>query len=214
MNKLCCFLLCASLLAAAEKGPPVSQAGNEKLAITATVYCGKDDVKQLLGSDLGGYFIVVKVDLSPKGATPLAVSQDDFVLRSYKDGQKSQPFAPSQIAGHAALIVRSTGGGGVGADQGNPQWGGPGMGIPFPGSGGSFGSSTADTSSADATVTTGDMKKEDPLLALLKAKTLPEKKTASPLSGLLYFSLDGKHKPKDLVLQYSGPAGRLSLEFK
>jgi hypothetical protein len=88
------------------------------------------------------------------------------------------------------------------------------MGIPFPGSGGSFGSATSDTSSADATVTTGDMKKEDPLLALLKAKTLPEKKTSSPISGLLYFSLDGKHKPKDLVLQYSGPAGRLSLEFK
>ena len=34
------------------------------------------------------------------------------------------------------------------------------------------------------------------------------------ISGLLYFPLDGKHKMKDLELLYSGPAGRLELDFK
>ena len=50
--------------------------------------------------------------------------------------------------------------------------------------------------------------------AVLKTKILEEKKTTEPLSGLLYFSLEGKHKPKDLTLQYNGPAGRLVLAFK
>jgi hypothetical protein len=212
------ILLSAAFLWAASKspiGPVTTQAGNDKLAITATVYCTKDEVKEQLGSDLGGYFIVVKVDLTPKGK--LAVSPDDFLLRSYKDGQKSQPFAPSQIAGRAALVVRSTGNGGsVAADAGGPVWG-PGLGGPmwFPGSGGvSGGSATSDTSSAEAKIDTNANAKEDPLLAVLKAKILPDKQTAEPLSGLLYFSLEGKYKAKDLVLQYNGPAGKLQLEFK
>jgi hypothetical protein len=43
---------------------------------------------------------------------------------------------------------------------------------------------------------------------------MPEKSTAEPVSGLLYFQLEGKHKPKDLELRYSGPAGRISLRFR
>ena len=56
--------------------------------------------------------------------------------------------------------------------------------------------------------------REDPLLAVLKEKVLAEKEIAEPLSGLLYFLLEGKHKPKELELMYKGPAGRLSLRFK
>jgi hypothetical protein len=218
MRNIVFLFVSAALLSAADKGPAVSQAANDDLALTATVYTGKDAVKEQLGSDLGGYFILVKVDLTPKGGKPIAISRDDFLLRSYKDGQKSQPFAPAQIAGRGALVVSSTGSGGMGADQGGPVWGpGPGMGGPprrLPGQDGGFGSTTADTSSAQATVSTGGMQKEDPILAVLKEKILPEKKTAEPVSGLLYFSLEGKHKPKDLVLQYNGPAGKLKLTFK
>jgi hypothetical protein len=218
MRNTLVLLLSAASLWAADKGPPVAQAANDDLALTATLYYGKDAVREQLGSDLGGYFILVKVDLIPKGGKPIAVSRDDFLLRSYKDGQKSQPFAPTQIAGRSALVVSSTGGGGIGAEQGGPVWGGgPGIGgTPrrMPGSDGGFGSSTADTSSAQATVNNGGMQKEDPILAVLKEKILPEKQTAEPVSGLLYFSLEGKHKPKDLVLQYTGPAGKLKLTFK
>ena len=85
----------------------------------------------------------------------------------------------------------------------------------FPGSGGaSAGTGTSDTSSAEAKIDTNANAKEDPLLAVLKAKIFPEKQTVEPVSGLLYFSLEGKYKAKDLVLQYNGPAGRLQLEFK
>jgi hypothetical protein len=212
-------LLSAAFACAAEKGPSVAQASNDGVALTATVFTARDEVREQLGSDLGGYFIVVKVDLAPKGGKPLTINYDDFLLRSYKDGQKSQPFAPTQIAGRGSLVVSSTaGGGGIGADQGGPIWGpGPGMGGPaqrLPGQGGGFGSTTADTSSAQATVSDGGKQKEDPILAVLKQKILPEKKTSEPVSGLLYFSLEGKHKPKDLVLQYSSPAGKLTLTFK
>ena len=217
-NIVIAVLAAAALAGAADKGPITNQAANDKLAITATAYCTKDEVKSQIGSDLNGYFIVVKLDLRPKGDKPLTINRDDFLLRSYKDGQKSTPFAPSQIAGRASLIVTSTAGGGMAADRGGPVWGGgPGIGGPpmrMPGQDGTLGSSTADTSSADSTVKTGGMEKEDPLLAVLKQKILPEKQTADPLSGLLYFSLEGKHKAKDVVLQYHGPAGKLELTFK
>jgi hypothetical protein len=55
---------------------------------------------------------------------------------------------------------------------------------------------------------------QDPLLTALKAKVLPEKETTEPLSGLLYFYLEGKQKPKDLELRYQGSAGKLALRFK
>ena len=65
-----------------------------------------------------------------------------------------------------------------------------------------------------ATVDEGRKQKENPLLAVLKERVLPDKETAEPLAGLLYFSLEGKHKPKQLALQYAGTAGKLILEFK
>jgi hypothetical protein len=216
MRSILIFLLSAAFACAAEKGPSVAQASNDGVALTATVFTARDEVREQLGSDLDGYFIVVKVVLSPKDGKPLAISLDDFLLRSYKDGQKSQPFAPTQIAGRGSLVVSSTGGGGMGADQGGPVWGGPGMGGPqrLPGQNGGFGSTTSDTSSAKATVSDGGKQKEDPILAVLKEKILTEKKTTEPVSGLLYFSLEGKHKPKDLVLQYNNPSGKLTLTFK
>ncbi len=210
------LILGAAALMAADKPPVTVQKANDHLALSATAYCTRDEVKQQIGSDLGGYFIVVSVTLTPKDGKPLAVDRDDFLLRSYKDGQKSGPFEPTQIAGRATLVVSSQGsGGGMAAESGGPSWGG--MGGPpmrMPGSGGGFGSTTSDTDSAKATVNAGAKDKEDPVLAVLKEKILPEKQTTEPVSGLLYFSLEGKHKPKDLILQYEGPAGRMVLSFK
>jgi hypothetical protein len=54
----------------------------------------------------------------------------------------------------------------------------------------------------------------NPLLAVLTAKILPEKELTDTVSGLLYFQMVGKLKPKDLELHYKGPAGKLALRFK
>ncbi len=60
----------------------------------------------------------------------------------------------------------------------------------------------------------GTKAKENPLLATLKERMLPEKTGSEPVAGLLYFPLEGKHKPKELELVYRGPAGKLSIRFK
>ncbi len=212
------LLTLAPLLLGGDKPPIVAQASNQRLALSATVLTDREAIKQELGSDLGGYFVLVRIEITPKDGKPLAVSLDDFLLRSYKDGQKSQPFQPTQIAGRGAVVVTQTyEGGGMGSDPGGPVWGGiPGIGgrpARLPGQSSGIGNS-AGVTGASAKVDDGSKQKEDPLLATLKQKVLQEKETAAPLRGLLYFSLEGKHKPKDLTLQYSGPAGKLQMQFK
>jgi hypothetical protein len=207
------LLISLPLIGAAQKPAPTAQAANNGVAISATLYNGKDAVREQLGSDLGGYFILVKVQLTPKGGKPLVVDRDDFMLRSYKDGQKCQPFAPTQIAGRDSLVVKPSGVGEVSSQADGPVFGAPGgLGLPLPGSGTSVGNSSTMSGTVEGKLETA--KKEDPVLAVLKAKVLPEKKTSEPISGLLYFSLEGKHKPKDLVLQYKTPAGRIELKFR
>jgi hypothetical protein len=213
------LIILSAFAIAADKGPAVSKAGNGQLQVTATLFAGRAAIQRELGSDLGEGFTVVKVDLVPQAGKALLVSRDDFLLRSYKDGQKSEAYAPSQIAGRGTLVVttRVTGGGGTSERRG-PVWGG------MPGTGGQpsrlpsnqppvMGNAAGQTS-ADASADNGEKDKDNPLLALLKEKVLPEKETKEPLSGYLYFSLEGKHKPKDIVLQYKGPAGKLSFAFR
>jgi hypothetical protein len=196
----------------ADKKTPEGSVSNSAVEISAKLYTDKEDVKKILGSDLDGYFTLVDVRLTPKAGSKLAVTRDDFVLRSDKDGQRASPFHPSQIAGSGVLIVKTVDSGSVSTEHGGPVWGPPLGGQPKrigtdgPTIGNSAGGSQADSSS--------EKTKEDPLLTVLKEKVLAEKEIAEPLSGLLYFLLEGKHKPKDLELMYKGPAGRLSLRFK
>jgi hypothetical protein len=51
-------------------------------------------------------------------------------------------------------------------------------------------------------------------LGPLAAKILPDKETKTPIEGLLYFSISGKLKPKDVALVYKGDAGKLVMEFE
>ncbi len=202
------------LSASAKPTPtPVAQAANKSVAISATLYDGKDAVREQLGAELGPTFIVVKVELTPQGPKPLAIDRDDFLLRSYNNGQKCQPFAPSQIAGRSSLSVVPVGGGDTRTERASPTFGIPGLGR-APGNSPAVGNSTSGHTTVE-TRTNDDAanKKEDPILAVLEAKVLPEKPISGPVSGLLYFSLDGKHKPKDLALQYKTPAGLLTLTF-
>jgi hypothetical protein len=196
----------------ADKKPPEGTVSNSALEITAKVYTDKDDIKKILGSDLDGYFTLVDVRMAPKPGTKLAVTRDDFALRSDKDGQRASPFHPSQIAGSAVLVVSSVGSGSLKAENGGPVWGPP-MGGP-PVRAGTDGPTIGNSASGSQASSAPGKNQEDPVLSVLKEKVLPEKEIAEPVSGLLYFLLEGKHKPKDLELMYQGPAGRLSLRFK
>jgi hypothetical protein len=214
---LLAFLSLAAGAAGADKAPSSGKASGERIEIEAVVYADKAAVRELIGAELDG-IAVVQLRVVPRGDEALAVGPDDFLLRSDRDGQRSQPFAPSQIAGNAALVVAS-GSSGRGAYMGQengPIWGGaPGTGG-RPRRMGGDGASAGNVSDekVQTSINSGDKEKENPLLAKLKQKMLPAKQGTEPISGLLYFSLEGKHKPKDLELVYRGPAGKLSIRFK
>ncbi|MEX2262751.1 MAG: hypothetical protein WD696_12415 [Bryobacteraceae bacterium] len=218
LRALAASLVCCVTLLADDKKPVISRAGNDLVAVTASVLSLKD-VAAALGSDLGGYFVVVQVSVEPRSGAPLPVYRDDFLLRTDRDGEKSTPFAPSQIAGSGAMVISSTGeGGAVMGDSRGPVWGG------YPGStdrprrmggdGGVIGNSGG-AGTARASLTTMETGKENPLLAALADKILPEdKECKEEISGLLYFPMEPKQKLKHLELIYTTPAGKLNLRFR
>jgi hypothetical protein len=200
-------LLAASMLCAASKKSGAAKNENESVELSATAYLDPAEIKQLVGSDLEGHYIVVQVRVGPRFGKEMDVRRDDFLLRTDKDGERTKPFVPSQIAGRGALVISPTsGGGGMMGDSG-PSWGAG----PF-GGGGGFGNG-GDPGGATAKMNTGSKDKESPLLKALAEKMLAEKKTEEPVSGLLYFPLE-KQKLKDLELVYTTASGKLSLRFR
>lgn len=208
-------VLTGLLLSAADKKPISAKASNPDLKVECVAHIDKELVKQLLGTDLGGSVAVVEVTLTPRPGKPIKIFGDDFTLHSYKDGQKSQPFTPSQLAGSGAIQLTERPGGGMFAGNPNgPIWGGMGGGRPrrINGDGGQVGN--ANTQSTTEVAAQDDKGKDNPLLDTLKKKSMPEGETDQPVKGYLYFPLEGKHKAKDLALIYRGQAGKLTLEFQ
>lgn len=208
-------LTCCSCLLGADNKRPEGRYINEAIEVSAKLYHDKNSIRELLGSDFDGTIVVVDVAVSPKGDSPLKLYRDDFTLLSEKDGQKSQPFAPSQIAGEGALVISTTGRGGpvMMAEDRGPIWGGT---IDRPRRLGGEGASAGNTGSTEvqATVQTGKGSKANPMLALLKEKVLQEGELEEPVQGLLYFPMEGKHKIKQLEMIYKGPAGKFAIRFK
>lgn len=202
--------------AAKTVAPAVAE--DENLVVEASALLEKEEVTQALGQDAGMDVIVVQVKLRPRGETKIKVDPDDFTLLSRKDGQRSQPMAPSQIAGSGALVVipGSSGGGGVGVlnRRRGPIWGGaPGTGTRPRRIGGDDDGAASGPTQTQASVGEGQAENSS-LLDALKQKALPRTETNEPLSGLLYFFLEGKHKLKQLELMYKSPSGRLVLDFE
>ncbi len=191
------------------------KSADESAEVTASVILDRESIKEALGSDLNGNFVVVDVRVTPKNGK-LDIRRDDFLLRTDRDGERAHPFSPSQIAGRGALVVSQTGGrGGIMGDSAGPVWGGyPGGGRPqrMGGDGGGIGN-TSEVSN-EARVTSGAKDKESPLMKSLSEKVLPEKQTEEPVSGLLYFPMEPKQKLKDLELIYTTPSGKLNVRFR
>jgi len=94
-------LLAFTALAAENKGPATVEQSDEILRIVATLYLDKDSVVKAVGLDPGLQLIVVEVKFSPRGENKVPLWLDDFTLLSHKDGQRSTPLTPTQIAGRA-----------------------------------------------------------------------------------------------------------------
>lgn len=218
MRTLSLALCAAALLTAESKKAVVGTFESDRIQMEATLYSDRSEVKRLLGSDFDGSIMVVDLTVTPIGEEPLDIQHDQFLLFSSKDAQKSPPFHPAQLAGRGALVLGSSASGGtyVGNNPNAPVIGGlPGTGgrpTQIGGNGGTVGGGGGAATSVENQGMTDT--KEDPVLRTLKAKVFPEGKTLKPVSGLLYFGIEGKHKPKDLELFYRGPAGKFAIRFK
>jgi hypothetical protein len=196
-------LLPALLLSAPAKKPTVGsgRGENEDLILSVTLYSTPADVKQLIGDDLGGHYIVAEVKVEPKYGKTINIDRDDFVLHTDSNGEKATPFAPSQIAGREALIVTQTG-----AKERK-------SGIMIGGMGGGMGSGGNDPGATKVTVQNPASVPENPLEKVLKDKILVEQKIDKPASGLLYYPME-KQKLKELELRYGPQETRITLRFK
>jgi hypothetical protein len=206
----CLVATCA--VAGSDERYPLGRSSNDFVEISANLLMDKDQIKQavgvdITGSQLGDNIIVVQVTVRPLGDDPVKIWLDDFLLLSDKDGQRAAPFQPSQIAGAGAIVVK---------DSKDPKTSttaglGPIMGVPFGGP--AFGAGSSAHPSADVEVKDADSTTESPLLVALRQKVLPEKAVTEPVSGLLFFEIDGKVKPKNLELFYKTPSGKLGMRF-
>jgi hypothetical protein len=191
-------------------------ASSDEVDITASVITEKADLQQALGAALPPGVVAVRVRIKPKGDKALKIDREDFFLLKSDDGQRSTPFAPTQLAGNGGLTLYSKQIGGWAAQGNGPIWGGVG-GPPMqgPGTGSTIGNQTAQVEGVEAKAKEGDQKgKADPLLELLKSKELPQKPATDTVEGLLFFPLDGKIKLKNLSLFYKAPTSKLEVRFQ
>jgi hypothetical protein len=198
-----------TLAFAGDRKPLPGQAGNDNIELVGSVIIDRQEIQQALGADLGAGYVVARMKVTPKTEKPLRISSDDFTMVSGKDGQRCSALDPGQIAGKGALVVKraATQPGGAGTRTNGPIWGGIG-----PIQGGSGNHQAADAP-VDPHLESGKDQKDNPLLAVLKAKVVPDTESLEPVEGLLYFLVDGKVKPKDLRIIYQGSAGKLIMEF-
>jgi hypothetical protein len=211
-------LLAVSLALAAAPKPPAKVATatgeNKDVALTVTLYLDPADVERLVGDDLGKHFIIADVKFAPRNGKELLVDRDDFTLRTDSNGAHTTPFAPSQIAGSGALIIREVSGEGEAKTSSSI---GP---FGFPGRKRTESKKNADSKKDKSAqnkepetpakpATEGDK----PLEQTLKEKELPQKKTSQPVSGLLYFEME-KQKMKDLSVTYGPKDDSITLRFK
>jgi hypothetical protein len=199
-----CFamaLLPALFLGAPAKKPTVASGSgeNQDLALTITIYSTPDDVRELIGDDLGGHYIVADVKVVPKYGKEIGIDRDDFVLHTDDNGEKVKPFAPSQIAGREALIVTQDG---AAPKKTGITLGGMGVGMGAGGNGPVETKVTAQKPTAQ----------ENPLAKVLKDKILVEQKITQPASGLLYFPME-KQKLKDLEVRYGPKDSLITVRF-
>lgn len=203
---------------------PSGKGENEKLTVEAKGYFTREAATAALGVDPGENIVIVEVKVTPKEGETYRLSLDEFLLRSDKDGQRATPLEPAQIAGSSVMVITSRGGtqGQVMQEQRRQPYGIPGIPGGRPGAPPSLpdpsrstsGSARADNSEARASIEDQKGSKEQAkLLDVLKEKMLPDGEIKAPVSGLLYFSFEGKHKVKQLELVYSKWPPRAHVRF-
>ncbi len=170
-----------------------------------------NEIQSRLGDDLDREFILVELQVRPLYNSEVILRRDDFLLRSYRNNERSQAQSPDRIAGEAVLVLGEGGaGGGVFSQENQPVFGGglPG-GYPRTGVGGGFGGG-----GGGLPTVTESQRQTGTLADRLGNIELPIGPTREPVSGFLFFQVNPKHKIKHLVLNYDGSAGECKIPFK
>ncbi len=197
------FVLPALLVFAASKKTSTATGENDDMVVTATLYSDPADLKDMVGSDLDGHFVIASVKIQPKYGKTVDIQRDEFLLRCFDGNDTSRPFVGSQIADQSTLVVgKVTEGDGKKA---KPR-------LTLGGMGGMTGPTTT-YDNAPAKVKENHDDTVSQLAKTLDSKILPEKKTDQELSGLLYFAME-KRKLKDMELTYGPKDSRITLRFK
>ena len=211
------FFLCCTVFAA-DKPAPVVRGENKLFAIEAKLFKDRDAVQKLLGEDIEKGIIALEITITPKGTEPMKLWREDFIVRSDKDGQKSEPYDPGQIASGSVLtLVYTSEGGGTHRQDSGPVWGGLGGTQPsrLPGDGGGFGNAgTVERVSGSNKIDGEADDSENALLEQLRATQLKEGEISGPETGLLFYPLEGKHKVRQIWLHYTGEGGKIDLQFR
>src|SRR5580700_8283215 len=71
-----------------DQKPAEARGENESVVIEASLYGTPESVKEVLGSDLDGHYIVVAVKVTPRFGKIVPITRDDFMLKTDKDGEK------------------------------------------------------------------------------------------------------------------------------
>src|SRR5260370_31742786 len=93
---------------AAKKTTATARGENEDVILNVTMYIDAAAVKEALGDDLAGHYIVAQVKVEPRYTKEITIDRDDFILRTDKDGDRTKPMAPSQIARSGGLALTRT----------------------------------------------------------------------------------------------------------
>jgi len=209
-------LFASALLFASNKTVEPGRAENDAVNLEATAHTDPAEFPQLVGAEIGSYFTVVQVTVTPRKGK-LKIDRDDFLLRTYRDGERSNPLAVSEIAGKADIIVHQEH---VGPSEATGSTGPVWMAGPMMGGGAGAAHPNVmtatvakDDSDGDSKTSKGKKTKESPLAIALKKSMLPDGETDHPVSGVLIFNLE-KQKLKDLELDYNTPDGMLKVRFK
>lgn len=178
-----------------------------------------DQIEQILGDRLDNEFMLVEIELKPYYGTKLQLDRNDFTLRSRADNESSKAQSPSRIAGSAvfSLEQRSTGGGGVFAQDNDPLiiGGAPGTGsnphridrVPNTVGGGGGGGT-------EISVRQTESKQPETLEGRLAQLELPFEGTDQDIRGYLYFQVNPKNKLKRIVFYYDGVHGEFQQQFE
>lgn len=197
-------LLPVAAWSAKPNGPYKSSGKAPTVQVDVELYVDQAQVEQLITNSMNGYVVVAKVKVTPlRPKEPVRLFRDDFVLVSSKDGQRSEPFAPEHLAGSSSMVVGQTmvSAGPIAGQQHAPVWGS---------SEGESNRRLGTKPSASSKAASAD---QEAWLKLLKEKVLRDGVVTQPVEGLLYFPLEGKHKPKQLTLLYNGTWPKLELPF-